>query len=50
MHLNQIIATQYGGNYITGRFADVTAPKPKDTRTADEIAADIINRAGLRFA
>lgn len=24
-------------------------PKPVDTRTGDEIAADIINKAGLKF-
>ena len=35
------------GNYIKARYADMIEPKKQDTRTGDEIVADIIKRAGL---
>ena len=34
-----------GGEYLTDRW--VEGSKPVDTRTGDEIAADVIKRAGL---
>ena len=36
-----------GGNYIKARSIDIIEPKKVDTRTGDEIVADIIKRAGL---
>ena len=36
-----------GGSYITSKFADIIKPKPVDDRAGDEIAADIIKRAGI---
>ena len=36
-----------GGNYIKTRYIDVIEPKKVDTRTGDEIVADIIKRGGL---
>lgn len=36
-----------GGSYITAKLADIINPKPVDDRTGEEIAADIINRAGI---
>ena len=33
--------------YITANYTDLIEPKEEDTRTGDEIALDIINRAGL---
>lgn len=36
-----------GGDYITAKFADIINPKPVDNRTGEEIAADIIKRAGI---
>ena len=36
-----------GGSYITAKFADIINPKPTDNRTGEEIAADIIKRAGI---
>ena len=36
-----------GGSYITAKLADIINPKPVDNRTGEEIAADIINRAGI---
>ena len=41
-------AKQSGGSYIDKPFADfICNNKPKDERTADEIIADVIKRAGL---
>ena len=36
-----------GGSYITAKFADIINPKPVEKRTGEEIAADIIKRAGI---
>lgn len=36
-----------GGSYITANFSDIINPKPSDNRTGEEIAADIIKRAGI---
>lgn len=36
-----------GGSYITAKFYDIINPKPADNRTGEEIAADIIKRAGI---
>ncbi len=36
-----------GGSYITANFSDIINPKPADNRTGEEIAADIIKRAGI---
>ena len=35
------------GAYITAKFSDIINPKPADNRTGEEIAADIIKRAGI---
>ena len=35
------------GSYITAKFPDIINPKPVDKRTGEEIAADIIKRAGI---
>ena len=40
-------AKMCGGAYITAKFADIINPKPADNRTGEEIAADIIKRAGI---
>lgn len=31
------------------RYYDLVNPRPKETRTGDEIALDVIEKAGLRF-
>ena len=36
-----------GGSYITAKFADIINPKPFYKRNGEEIAADIIKRAGI---
>lgn len=35
------------GSYITAEFTDIINPKPVDNRNGEEIAADIIKRAGI---
>lgn len=34
-------AKQYGGQYLTLRFADIVEPKKEETRTAEEVITDI---------
>lgn len=36
-----------GGSYVTARYYDLIHPKPVDTRSGDEIANDILVRAGV---
>lgn len=36
-----------GGSYISTRYADMLKPQAIDVRTGDEIAADVIKKAGL---
>lgn len=38
------------GKYLTVRYIDIIEPKPQDNRSGDEIAIDVITRAGLSFA
>ena len=35
------------GSYVTAKFSDIINPKPAENRTGEEIAADIIKRAGI---
>lgn len=36
-----------GGSHPKVRYIDLVDPKPKDTRSGAEIAADVIKKAGL---
>ena len=36
-----------GGSYIAVKLADIIKPKQVENRTGEEIAADIIKRAGI---
>lgn len=47
--ISESAAKYAGGPYIQTRYADVIKPKPKDTRTGNEIAADVIKKAGLKL-
>lgn len=51
MTLNNAFVRQFGGNEITTRYIDLVQPErlQENDRDADEIAADIILRAGLSF-
>lgn len=48
MTLNNNLVSAWGGMKITTRYMDLN--KPVDTRTGDEIAEDVMKRAGLTFA
>lgn len=45
--ISENTAKMGGGSYITAKFYDIINPKPVDTRTGEEIAVDIIKRAGI---
>lgn len=45
--ISENTAKMGGGSYITANFYDIINPKPVDNRTGEEIAADIIKRAGI---
>lgn len=47
MYINQSVAEGLGGSYLPMRFAELVGGKESDTRTADEIVLDVIERAGL---
>lgn len=38
-----------GGSYLALSYGDIINPKPQDTRTGDEIAADVIRGAGIKI-
>lgn len=45
--ISENTAKMFGGSYITAKLADIINPKPVEKRTGEEIAADIIKRAGI---
>ena len=45
--ISENTAKMGGGSYITAKIADIISPKPAGNRTGEEIAADIIKRAGI---
>ena len=45
--ISENTAKMCGGSYITAKLADIINPKLVDDRTGEEIAADLINRAGI---
>ena len=47
MYISENTAKSSGGQYLTKRYAEIIGEVKKDTRTGEEIATDIITRAGL---
>lgn len=45
--ISENTARMSNGSYVTAKFSDIINPKPVDNRTGEEIAADIIKRAGI---
>lgn len=45
--ISENTAKMGGGSYITAKLDDIINPNPVDNRTGEEIAADIIKRAGI---
>ena len=46
-NINEIIANQFGGKYLSIGLKEALEPEKENTRTGDDIARDIIKRAGL---
>ncbi len=47
--INDNLAKAVGGNVIKARYAELLDKKKEDTRTGDEVARDVIKRAGLKL-
>ena len=45
--ISENTARMSNGSYVTAKFEDIINPKPTENRTGEEIAADIIKRAGI---
>ena len=45
--ISENTAKMCGGSYITAKLADIINPKPAENRSGEEIAVDIIKRAGI---
>ena len=45
--ISENTAKMGGESYITAKYEDIINPKTVDNRTGEEIAADIIKRAGI---
>ena len=45
--ISENTAKMCGGSYMKAKLADIINPDPVDNRTGEEIAADIIKRAGI---
>lgn len=37
-----------GGGIITAKYSDIVNPKQKDARSGEQIASDVIKKAGLK--
>lgn len=46
--LTENTAKYAGGNVVTVKYTDIVNQKPKDARTGEEIAADVIKKCGLK--
>lgn len=42
-------ARMVGGKAMTTRWEELLNPKPKDTRTGEEIVADVLRKGGLKL-
>lgn len=45
--IGESTAKYAGGPYMTARWTDIANQKPQDDRDPDEIAAEVIRKAGL---
>lgn len=46
--IGENVAQVSGGSYIRERWADIANPPARDARTGEEIAAEVIRKAGLK--
>ena len=47
VHVTESLRNMPQGRHVAISYWDMIHPKPADTRTGDEIAADVIERLGL---
>lgn len=40
-NINEILAKQFSGGYVAVKYSDIIDPKPVDTRTAEDIKAEV---------
>lgn len=45
--ISENTAKMSNGSYVTAKFSDIISHKKVENRTGEEIAADIIKRAGI---
>ena len=48
-HINEAVSRIDGGAYMSKRYYDIINPTQEEELSGDEIAMDIIKRAGLRI-
>lgn len=46
--MTENIAKYTRGTALTAKYMDIINPKPKDTRSGEQIAADVIKKCGLK--
>ena len=42
-------AVHEGQSYLSIRYEDITHPKPEESRSAEDIVADVVKNAGLKL-
>nr|DAQ57884.1 MAG TPA: hypothetical protein [Caudoviricetes sp.] len=42
-------AVHAGQSYLSISYTDIIHPKPKETRSAEDIVADVMKKAGLKL-
>ena len=46
--ISESVANQYGGSYLQERYADIVTVSRVEEKTGDEIALEVIKKAGLK--
>ena len=46
--ISEAIANQFGGSYLQERYADIITVSRVEEKTGDEIALEVIKKAGLK--
>lgn len=46
--ISEAIANQFGGSYLQERYADIVSISRTEEKTGDEIALEVIKKAGLK--
>lgn len=46
--ISESVANQFGGSYLQERYADIVSISRTEEKTGDEIALEVIKKAGLK--